>query len=329
MKRTLTLLLSLVMLAGICFALPAAAKAEVSVPKTEITSLTPCVEAIKVRWTSKLCDGYQIFYSRHSDFGKRKNTLIKNGKREYKKFKKLHPNQTYYIKIRPYVLVGGKRKYGEWSKVKTAKPKAYPKMIALTFDDGPGYNDVSERILDVLEENGARATFFMVGKNAADHPKNLKRKLSLGCELANHTWNHEHYGSKVTRDDIKKCTNAIKNACGKMPTAFRSPGGSTTSLIRDECKEEGLPLYFWSIDTLDWKYRNADRVYNAVIDNVKDGDIILMHELYSSTADAVERMVPKLKKMGYRLVTCRELILAKTGKLPEPGVQYVSAYKSN
>lgn len=327
MKRTLTLFLAAVMLFTACFSLNAyAAKTP---PKTKITSLSPCVEAIKVRWNKRECDGYQILYSKSKDFEKFKKVTIKNGEREYKKLKNLQPSVKYYIKIRTYLLVNGKMVKGEWSKVKSAKPKAYPKMIALTFDDGPGYNDVSDRILDVLEKYNVKATFFMVGKNAADHPKNLQRKLALGCELGNHTQTHEHYGSNVTRSDIKKCTDSIKKACGEKPKSFRSPGGSTTSLIRDECKKEGMPLYFWSIDTLDWKYRNADRVYNSVMNNVKDGDIILMHELYSSTADAVERMVPALLKRGYRLVTCEELILAKTGSLPEAGVQYVSAYRTN
>ena len=86
-----------------------------------------------------------------------------------------------------------------------------------------------------------------------------------------------------------------------------------------------MPLYYWSIDTLDWKSKNADAVYNKVMKQVKDGDIILMHELYDSTAAAVERMVPELIKQGYQLVTCEQLVYAKTGKKPVPGTQYLNA----
>ncbi len=86
-----------------------------------------------------------------------------------------------------------------------------------------------------------------------------------------------------------------------------------------------MALYYWSLDTEDWKYRNADHVYKAVMNNVQDGDIILMHEIYPSTAEAVERMVPELVKKGYQLVTCEELIKAKTGKEPEAGTQYLNA----
>ena len=90
-----------------------------------------------------------------------------------------------------------------------------------------------------------------------------------------------------------------------------------------------MPLYYWSLDTEDWKYRDANKVYNAVMKNVGDGDIILMHEIYSSTADAVERMVPELIKKGYQLVTCDELVAAKSGKNPVAGTQYVDGTTVN
>ena len=90
-----------------------------------------------------------------------------------------------------------------------------------------------------------------------------------------------------------------------------------------------MSLYYWSLDTQDWKYRNADHVYNAVMKNVKDGDIILMHEIYPTPADAVKKMVPELIKQGYQLVTCEELIQAKTGEAPSSGTQYVNAKTIN
>ncbi len=196
-------------------------------------------------------------------------------------------------------------------------------MIALSFDDGPGYNKASNSILDTLEKYNAKATFFMVGRNAASLPANVKRKAALGMELGNHTWNHASYGSNVEPSDIKKASNAIFNICGQYPTAFRSPGGMTTGTIKAECKKEKMPIYYWSIDTQDWMSRDADKVYNKVLNSVKDGDIILMHEIYNSTAEAVKRMVPKLQEKGYQLVTCRELMYAKTGKAPVPGVEYI------
>lgn len=200
-------------------------------------------------------------------------------------------------------------------------------MVALTFDDGPGYNKASKSILDTLEKYNAKATFFMVGRNAAAHPGNIKRKVKLGMELGNHTWNHEHYGDNVVPSDISKASNAIYNICGLYPSAFRSPGGETTGTIKAECKKENMAIYYWTIDTQDWLSRDADKVYDVTMNNVSDGDIILMHEIYNSTADAVKRLVPALKKKGYQLVTCKELMYAKNGKAPEPGVEYFNADK--
>jgi peptidoglycan/xylan/chitin deacetylase (PgdA/CDA1 family) len=90
-----------------------------------------------------------------------------------------------------------------------------------------------------------------------------------------------------------------------------------------------MPLYYWSIDTEDWKSRDAQKVYNAVIKNAKDGDIVLMHDIYSSTAEAVEKIVPKLIEEGYQLVTVSELIQVKTGNPPTAGQQYVDATTIN
>lgn len=245
----------------------------------------------------------------------------------------LEVKATYSVRIRTYITYNDETIYGEWSDVQSVEIAEKIEMasnldpnkpmIALTFDDGPGYNDASDRILDVLEQYGVRATFFMVGKNAKDHPDNLKRKLELGCELGNHTWDHNHYGSNVTASDIKQCSDAIYNATGQYPTCFRSPGGNTTQAILNECKNENMVLYYWSLDTLDWKNRNADAVYDKVMKNVSDGDIILMHEIYPTTADAVEKMVPELIKQGYQLVTCQELVQAKSGSAPQTGTQYV------
>ncbi len=293
---------------------------------------------IVVKWTANdKADGYQIQYVKGDtdDFSSATTIDIEKGTKTTYTIKKLGYNKHYSVRVRTYSMFQKERVYGAWSDIKIVKTKRRyvqpsnidPKkpMIALTFDDGPGYNNVSDRILDVLEKYNVKATFFMVGQNAANQPKNLKRKVKLGMEIGNHTQTHAHYGNNVTKSDIKKASDAIYKACGVYPTAFRSPGGNTTKTILNECKAEKMPLYYWSIDTLDWKNKNADAVYKAVMKNVKDGDIILMHELYPSTAKAVEKMVPALLKKGYQLVTCEQLIYAKTGKAPKAGQQYVNA----
>ena len=303
----------------------------------EIEAVQP--NSLKISWqANSKCGGYEIQYAKSKDFSDKQSINVKDVNSESTDVMELAVGDEYNVRVRSYVYFNEQKINGKWSKIKNAKvldaagiAKVYATkpMIAVTFDDGPGYNGASDKILDVIEKYHIKATFFMIGSNASNLTKNVKRKVALGCQIGNHTYNHEHYGKNVTPNDIIKGSDAIEKACGVRPTAFRSPGGITTELIRKTCKQEKMPLYYWSLDTQDWKSRNADKVYNAVIKNVSDGDIILMHEIYGSTADAFERMVPVLLKKGYQFVTCDELVAAKSGKKPEPGTQYVDGKTIN
>lgn len=303
----------------------------------EIEAVQP--NSLKISWqANSKCGGYEIQYAKSKDFSDKQSINVKDVNSESTDVMELAVGDEYNVRVRSYVYFNEQKINGKWSKIKNvkvldaagiAKVDATKPMIAVTFDDGPGYNGASDRILDVIEKYHIKATFFMIGSNASNLTKNVKRKVALGCQIGNHTYNHEHYGKNVTPNDIIKGADAIEKACGVRPTAFRSPGGITTELIRKTCKQEKTPLYYWSLDTQDWKSRNADKVYNAVIKNVSDGDIILMHEIYGSTADAFERMVPVLLKKGYQFVTCDELVAAKSGKKPEPGTQYVDGKTIN
>lgn len=291
---------------------------------------------LTVNWTkNERVNLYQVEYSKAKSFEEAESITIKDNSVIETNIEGLNVGDTYYVRARSVSIVGenGEKIYGPWSK--TASQKVLSKaeiskidptkpMIAVTFDDGPGYNGASAKILKIIEKYNIKATFFMLGKNAASNTKNVQKKVELGCQIGNHTYNHEHYGKNVTPSDILKATNAISKAGGAPVTCFRSPGGNTTETIRAECKKEGLPLYYWSLDTQDWKYRDAKKVYNTVIKNVEDGDIILMHEIYPSTADAFEKMVPVLLKKGYQFVTCDELVEAKSGKKPQAGTQYIN-----
>lgn len=284
-------------------------------------------------------DGYELEYVQGDNFKHAEALTFDGTDTCLKTIGELNIQKEYSVRVRSFKNTGAGKVYGEWSDAKSAtisdkiimpanidpnKP-----MVALTFDDGPGYNEASDRILGIFEKYKAHATFFMVGTNAENNAGNLKRKVAAGCELGNHTYNHKHYGSDVTASDIQKCSDAIFKACGQRPTVFRSTGGNTVDSIRSECAAEGMPLVYWSIDTQDWKTKDAEKTYSAVIDHVKDGDIVLMHDIYIPTADAVERIVPELIKRGYQLVTVTELIQMKTEKNPVPGQQYVTAEKIN
>ncbi|MCH5299182.1 MAG: polysaccharide deacetylase family protein [Ruminococcus sp.] len=304
--------------------------------KITLTEVKSTVEGeLRVRW-KKSSDvlGYQMQYTADTDF-RNALTVKVTAVEDSIEFQNLEPASVYKIRVRSYTRHNGKKLMGEWSDVSTVKIAerfSMPDyidtdkpMVALTFDDGPGYNDASDRILDTLEKYGAKATFFMLGKNAVDHPDNVRRKCELKMELGNHTWDHTRYGKKVKKKDIRRTSEAIYDICGVYPTAYRSPGGMTTEKMLKECKAESMTAYYWSIDTEDWRTRNAKTTWKKVVNNAKDGDIILMHEIYDSTADAVEKIVPKLIKKGFQIVTCRDLISAKTGDYPEAGRQYYKA----
>lgn len=292
---------------------------------------------LEFKWNDiENANGYELIYTGPKD---KQGEIIEDHTITEKTYTDKKVGDEYTGIIRSFVVENGRKIYSPYSDEKTTKITSISKqsnkidpnrpMIALSFDDGPSYSESSKRILDTLEKYNVKATFFMVGENAKNNPDNLKRKVELGMEIGNHTYNHKHYGMDVKPKDISKSSKAIEKACGVFPTAFRSPGGNTTKVIRDECKAEGMPLYYWSLDTEDWKSRDAKKIYKRVTANVKDGDIILMHEIYDSTADAVEKLVPKLLSMGYQIVTCSDLVEYQSGKEPVAGTQYINGTKIN
>lgn len=200
------------------------------------------------------------------------------------------------------------------------------KMVALTFDDGP--NPVNTNaILDTLEKYNAKATFFDLGNLVEKYPTVVKREAALGCEVGSHSYQHDNF-TKMTaaqmKEDIRKTEAAFQSVLGKSPSLFRPPYGAynetTTALIP-------MPIALWSVDTLDWKSRNAEAILKEIeaAGNL-DGKVILLHGIYSSTAEAVKTLVPALQKEGYELVTVSELIQEKYGDTPTVGKAYTYAY---
>ncbi len=198
------------------------------------------------------------------------------------------------------------------------------KMVALTYDDGP-YTSVTNQILDTLEEYNARATFFVVGSRVSTYKDCIKREAKMGCEIGNHTYNHTiltSVNAKTIKSEISKTNDAVKKITGQAPTIVRTPGGAVNSTVKANVK---YPMFNWSVDTLDWKYRNSSSVVSSIKSNVRDGSIILMHDLYGSTGNATEQIVPWLVKNGYQLVTVSELMAVK-GIDVQNGQLYNSAY---
>lgn len=188
-------------------------------------------------------------------------------------------------------------------------------MIALTFDDGPRAS-VTNRILDSLGQYGGRATFFMVGTNVPQNGEVIRRMVAQGCEVANHTNDHK-YISKLSNEGIVSQVSAVNQkvaaACGVSPVVMRPPGGYVDAHSLSVLGSMGMPAIMWSIDTRDWQHRNAQKTINNVLSQVKDGDIILMHDIYDATADAAVVLIPELTARGYQLVTVSELAAARGG----------------
>lgn len=219
----------------------------------------------------------------------------------------------------------------------TAKPKYSPsdKLIALTFDDGPR-SSTTNRVLDLLERSGGVATFFLVGYNIPDNAEVIKRAAAMGCSIGNHTKDHKIL-TKCSADTIKAQVNGVNSLLrdiGIEPTLFRAPGGAFKG-VKDQI---GMPLIQWSIDTEDWKYKDAshkgrsaeertadlNRIADMVFSQAKGGSIVLMHDIYDFTADLCEIVIPGLVERGFKLVTVDQLFEAYGEKL-ENGVVYYSA----
>lgn len=195
-------------------------------------------------------------------------------------------------------------------------------MIALTFDDGPGEH--TARLLDAFDTYGGKATFFVVGRNINAYKDVLKRAAEEGHEIGSHSWNHPQLtklGQDSIKEQITRTRDKIQEAAGVEVNLLRPPYGAQNKTVRAIAGEMGIVLINWNVDPKDWQLRNADKVYDAVMNTVKDGDIILCHDIHSTTVDAMERLIPELRMQGYQLVTVTELLTAKGGEMV-PGTQY-------
>ena len=196
-------------------------------------------------------------------------------------------------------------------------------MVALTFDDGP--SEYTERILDALEAHNGRATFFVLGNRVERHADTIRRAALLDSQVLGHSWNHTNFAraqSDVVRSQILDTSEAIEYVLGHpTPPMFRAPYGALNTNVRRLSRELGYSIINWTLDTEDWRNRDADAIYQRIMDNVIDGTIVLMHDVYATTMDAAERAIASLIAQGFQLVTVSELIEYFEGEL-KPGVEY-------
>ncbi|MBQ9960593.1 MAG: polysaccharide deacetylase family protein [Firmicutes bacterium] len=194
------------------------------------------------------------------------------------------------------------------------------KMVALTFDDGPG--PYTQRIVDCLAKNNARATFFVLGQNVGRYPSAVKSAYNNGNEIASHSYSHPMLYNLSTDgilSQMKRTDDAVAKVIGKATNLMRPPGGGINNTVKSTV---GKPIIMWSIDTLDWKTRDKVQTINSVMSKVRDGDIILLHDIHKPTMEAVLELIPMLKNEGYQLVTVSELARSKGYTLQSGKVYY-------
>lgn len=180
------------------------------------------------------------------------------------------------------------------------------RLAAITFDDGPG--PYTDRLLDGLKARGVKATFFMLGSRAEMYPSVVKRAYREGHQIANHSYDHPDLttlSDAGVRSQIQNTNRILSYTCGKgTDYLVRSPYGSENSRTRSLI---GAPLVMWSVDPLDWKYRNAQTVKNNIVGSTFDGAVVLVHDIHSTSVDGVLAAIDVLQSQGYELVTVREL----------------------
>ena len=241
-------------------------------------------------------------------------------------------NNTYYFdknnnRVTGKNKINGKTYYfGEDGVFDEKKNEINPNkpIVALTFDDGPGAYTM--KLLEALDKRGARATFFMLGPRVSKYPEALKKMIETGCQLGNHTTNHLEL-TKLSMAEVwneHHFTNVeIEKVVGKGASCMRPPYGAQNEKIREVLN---TPVVLWSLDTLDWELKNVKKIKKVVHSNIKDGDIILMHDIYETSVDAAIQLVDELSEKGYQFVTVAELAEYRGNPL-KAGEKYINFYK--
>ena len=195
------------------------------------------------------------------------------------------------------------------------------KCVALTFDDGPSPFD--DRLLQILKDNDAKATFFLIGNKVAANPAGAKRIADAGMEIGSHTWEHPNMATLPMEDiaaQFSKASDAITAATGRAPTLYRPAGGLSTDAVRQTAASFGLAEILWDVIPFDWANdSNTAATRQLLMSQIKPGSVVLFHDTYSSTVDLVYQFIPVLKANGYRMVTVSELLGSRT-----PGSSYGS-----
>lgn len=185
--------------------------------------------------------------------------------------------------------------------------------IALTFDDGP-HPRYTPEILDILDQYGIKATFFIVGLNAEYYPEALEEISLRGHEIGNHTYTHPHVSvldAETLAQEVERCESVIYGLTDRRTKLFRPPEGMVDEGVKRALRGLDYKVILWDIDTRDWAHTPPEAIRDNIVKHIASGDIILMHDYVSGgspTPEALRLFIPELLEMGYKFVVISELI---------------------
>ena len=216
------------------------------------------------------------------------------------------------------VTITAKGKYS--GKTATCQVKVCDvKQVAMTFDDGPSTHTIT--LLDYLAEKNIKVTFFMVGKRINSYPNTVKKMAEDGHELGYHSYSHQQQTALTTeqiKSDYNYSNQILTSIAGRGFTVWRTPGGGFNDRVLQAVP---LPHIYWSVDTLDWKYRDAGYVCSAILNKAKDGSIILLHDLHGTSVQGAMKAIEKMWEGDYEFLTVTEL-LSRNGTPPKASTNY-------
>lgn len=226
----------------------------------------------------------------------------------------------YSLDAKPSLRSTALEQAGQLTLLDSELAKGY---IALTFDDGPS-GSITSTLLDGLKARNAHATFFLCNYRISTFPQTMDRYLAEGHEIANHSATHANLStasSSKLAQEIDTTNSTITQRTGVTPTLMRPPGGAYDSDVLAALKSRGMSCILWSLDPLDWKLRNTEKIVQAVVSQVEDGDIVLLHDMSNASVQAALQIIDIMQAKGYRFVTVSELAEIK-GVTLQPGQVY-------
>lgn len=209
-----------------------------------------------------------------------------------------------------------RRSPASYNAVDTSRP-----FVALTFDDGP-HPELTPQLLDILRNEGVRATFYVIGRNVQTYPEIARRIVAEGHEIANHTWSHPTLTAiSAARLDkeITSTSEIIQRVTGRRPTNMRPPYGAVNERVRQSMfNDHGLDVIMWSVDPLDWRRPGAEVVRQRLVEGAKPGGILLAHDIHPGTIEAMPGTIRDLKAKGFGFATVSQLLALQDTPTPRP-----------